>query len=199
MIRRSIAILLNAALIGLVVAVVVTAAVGPIAALTGRTPFVIGGGSMSPTIPRGAIVFVEPAAAQPLRAGEVASFRTPEHVVVTHRVVRVVARDDGTWYETKGDANAHPDPALWPASSVVGCVVAYAPGIGFASWLFRQPIGWLNVFALAGWLLVARRMIRAPEPIPREPIESPGRPANPSPHARGETPDAGTLAPRHPA
>jgi signal peptidase len=157
-IRRFIGILLNAALIGLIALVVVTEAVGPITILAGRTPFVIGGGSMSPSIPRGSLAIVEPAMRR-LEAGEVATFRTPAGIAVTHRVARVIDRTDGTWYETKGDANVHPDPALWPETSVVGRVVATAPGLGYATWLLRTPLGWLNVIVLGGWLLMARRLI----------------------------------------
>ena len=160
MIRRSIGILLDIALIGLVAAVVLTAAIGPVATLTGRHAAIIGGGSMAPTIPLGSMVVVEPVANRPLRVGEVATFRTPAGVVVTHRIARVVERSDGTWYETKGDANAHPDPALWPSSAVTGRLVMAIPGAGYASWLLRHPVCWLNVAALAGWLLVARRLVR---------------------------------------
>ena len=163
MFRRSTGILLDIALIGLVAVVVLTAAVGPVAALSGRTVFVIGGGSMSPAVPRGAIVLVDPSARAALEPGDVATFRTPGNVLVTHRVLRVVARADGIWYETKGDSNAFPDPALWPAAAAVGPVVATVPGLGCMSWLFRHPIGWLNVGLLAAWLLLARRIVREPE------------------------------------
>ena len=170
-IRGVIGILLNVALAGLVAIVFVTAAVGPVATLLGNTPFVIGGGSMAPTIPRGSLVIVEPAKGQALQPGDIATFRTAQGVVVTHRQTRVVERPDGSWYETRGDANAQPDPALWPAAALVGRVVVTAPVLGFASWLLRQPAGWLNVLVIGGWLLLARYMIRseaglAPAPVP---------------------------------
>jgi signal peptidase I len=171
-IRSFIGVLLNVALIGLIAIVVLTEAVGPIAILTGHTPFIIGGGSMSPAIPRGSLVIVEPAA-RPLEAGEVGTFRTPAGVAVTHRVTRVVYRSDGTWFETKGDANVHADPALWPETSVVGRVVVAAPGLGYVSWLLRTPLGWLNVLALAAWLLMARRLIQVRAASSAEPAGSP--------------------------
>jgi len=160
--RRLAGTLLDIALIGLVAVVVLTAAVGPVAALSGRMALVIGGGSMSPAVPKGAVVLVDPAARAALQPGDVATFRTPGSVLVTHRVVRVVARADGTWYETKGDSNVSPDPALWPAAAVVGPVVAAVPGLGFTSWLFHRPVGWLDVGLLAGWLVMARRIVRDP-------------------------------------
>lgn len=166
MVRRFAGILIDVALIGLVATVIVTAAVGPIAAAFGRSAFVVGGGSMSPTIAKGTMVILEPTTeARPLQPGDVASFRTRQNVAVTHRVMRVVERPDGTWFETKGDANAHPDPSLWPASSVVGRVTLSVPVLGFTSWLFRHPIGWLNVVVLVGWLLFARRIVRGSDPV----------------------------------
>jgi signal peptidase len=164
--RRSAGFLLDIALLGLVAVVVLTAAVGPVAALSGRATFVVGGGSMAPAVPKGAIIVVDPAAAATLRPGDVATFRTSGNVLVTHRVVRLIARADGIWYETKGDSNAFPDPALWPSSAVVGPVVAAVPGLGFMSWLFRHPVGWLNVALLACWLLVARRIVSDPGALP---------------------------------
>ena len=178
-IRKSFGILLDIALVGLTALVVVTEAVGPIAVLTGRTPFVIGGGSMSPSIPRGSLVIVEPAV-RPLEAGEVATFRTSAGVAVTHRVMRVIDRQDGTWFETKGDANAHPEPALWPESAVVGRVVVAAPGLGYASWLLRTPLGWLNVIIVGGWIVMARRLLdgnRAPAGATGGPVAAPATPA----------------------
>jgi len=164
MLRRTVGIGLDTALIGLVAVVVLTAAVGPVAALSGRTPLVIGGGSMAPAIPKGAIVLVGPPVQGSIQPGDVVTFRTPGGILVTHRVVRVVARDDGLWYETRGDSNPSPDPALWPSTAVVGPVVLSVPGLGFTSWLFHRPEGWVNVAVIAAWLLLARRMVRGPEP-----------------------------------
>jgi signal peptidase I len=189
--RRAAAILLDIALIGLVAVVVLTAAVGPVAALSGRTTFVIGGGSMAPAVPRGAIVLVDPAAAAAVEPGDVATFRTPQNVLVTHRVLRVIVRADGIWYETKGDSNAFPDPALWPAKSVVGPVVAAVPGLGFMSWLFRHPVGWLNVALLAGWLLLARHLVHEPQ---GDPVGLSDRPDRRRSRIRDGA-DAGSLAP----
>ena len=187
-IRGVIGILLNVAFAGLVAVVFVTAAVGPVATLLGNTPFIIGGGSMSPTIPRGSLVIVEPTRPLDVRAGDIATFRTAQGVAVTHRVVRVVDRTDGPWYETKGDANAQPDPALWPASSIVGRVVMRAPFLGFASWLFRSPAGWLNILVLGGWLLVARHLVR-PEAGAAPPVPAPADTLRPGP----TTPKPATL------
>ena len=189
MTRRVVGLALDIALIGLVAAVVVTAAVGPFAAATGRRALVVGGGSMSPTIPIGSMVIVEPAGAAPLRAGDIATFSTLARVVVTHRVTRVIDRADGTWYETKGDANAHPDPALWPEAAVVGRVVVHLPALGMLSWLLRHPIGWLNVIVLAGWLILARRLVEPVMAAPLIPLpataETPGPASDAASTARG--------------
>jgi signal peptidase len=147
--------LVNLALIGLVIAVLGAALAGPIATLTGRTVLVIGGGSMAPDVARGSEVVIERVAARPLQAGEVATFRTVDGVFVTHRVTRVIGRPDGNWFETKGDANANADAALWPETALQGRVVATVPGLGFLSWLLKTPVGLLDAICMAGMLYTA--------------------------------------------
>ncbi len=50
-----------------------------------------------------------------LAVGDVVSMKIgPEHAVFTHRIIRIVERDDGLWIETKGDANTTADPAITP-------------------------------------------------------------------------------------
>lgn len=75
-------------------------------------------GSMDPSLPKGSLVVSTPAPAASVQAGDVITFYPPEgdRRVVTHRVVKVMADPVGSGrpvVETKGDANAGPDP--WQA------------------------------------------------------------------------------------
>jgi signal peptidase len=141
-----------------VVALLVLARVLP--AATGGTTFVVGGGSMEPTIPVGSAVLAVPVAPTDLRQGDVVSIRVgPRNAVFTHRVVRVATLPDGIYVETKGDGNEHPDPALLPASSVIGRVSLHIPFVGYGLALLNSINGVtfliaLGIVLLAGaWLL----------------------------------------------
>jgi len=97
-------------------------------------------GSMRPTLPVGALVVVTPEPLSALRPGQVITFHRPleDHEVVTHRVVSVGDDHGHPVIETKGDANAAPDP--WKAvlqSGPVWKVRFVAPGLGHVLALVR--------------------------------------------------------------
>jgi signal peptidase len=155
--RRTLDLLLILSIV-LVIATVVIARVVPW--LTGGTTFVVGGGSMEPAIPLGAVVIAAPVTDEDLAVGDVVSVQVGEqHAIFTHRITRLVDRDGDLWLQTKGDANEDPDPSIIPASSVIGradVVLRYA---GYAVQLLGSGQGVLfllafGVFTLAGaWLL----------------------------------------------
>ena len=123
--RRMLDVLLGV-LILFVLGIVVIARVIP--AVTGGGTFVVGGGSMEPAIPLGAVVVAIPVATDQLAPGDIVSVRVGEQqALFTHRIVRLVDRADGVWLETKGDANDDPDPSIIPATSVVGRVAVTIP------------------------------------------------------------------------
>jgi signal peptidase len=137
-----------------VVAIALAGAIGSRAIVTaGRTPVVIAGGSMEPTIGIGSLAVVAPAPIGELRPGDVTLVRTaPDRAPFTHRITRVVEREGGTWLELRGDANAAPDAALVPATAVVGRVVAVVPHAGRLVAALSTGGGLLAVVGLAGIL-----------------------------------------------
>jgi signal peptidase len=146
------------ALILVVLAAFATARIVP--AVTGGPTFVVGGGSMEPTIPIGAAVVDLPVAASDLRVGDVVSVKVGAlQAIFTHRITRLVQRDGAPWIETKGDANETADPSIIPASTVLGRVAAVIPGLGYlvqllsslAGVAFLLSIG--TVTLLGAWLL----------------------------------------------
>jgi signal peptidase len=150
--RRTLDLLL-VALILVVLATIVVARVIP--SVTGGATFVVGGGSMEPAIPFGSVVIVTPVPAERLAVGDVVSVRVgAQQAVFTHRIVRLVPREDGLWLETKGDANAKPDPSIIPASTVIGRLEADIPYAGYAVRLLSTSQGVLFLLAL-GVLLLA--------------------------------------------
>jgi len=146
------------ALILIVLTALVVARVIP--AVTGGPTFVVGGGSMEPTIPLGSVVVDAPVKAADLAVGDVVSIKVgPAQAVFTHRITRLVTRDGALWIQTQGDANDTEDPSIVPAATVLGRVSVTIPGLGYVVQLmatmagvaFLLSLGMLTL--LGAWLL----------------------------------------------
>jgi signal peptidase len=81
-------------------------------ALFGLQRYVITGGSMTGTIPKGAIVYSKLIPTKDLKVGDIITFRPPGYgEAVTHRIVAIEPGQDGKLvYHTKGDFNETEDP-----------------------------------------------------------------------------------------
>ena len=147
--------LLDLALVLLVVAVlglVLAVNLGP---RLGHDFVVIRGGSMEPAIHLGAATEVSQVQPADLRPGDIVTMREADGVVVSHRITRILQQPNGTFLETKGDANAAVDPVLTPVSDVTGRVDFSIPALGYLIYLLTLPIGVLSVLGLALTLLFA--------------------------------------------
>jgi len=188
--RRTLDVLLPL-LIGLVVVTLVIARGVP--AVVGGTTFVVGGGSMEPTIPLGSAVVAAPVAASDLAVGDIVSLRVgPRHAVFTHRIVRVVDRDGAVWLETKGDANTAADPSLVPATDVIGRVSLSVPLAGYLVRAIGSLQGILFVLATGVLLLAGAWILESVEDDLAESVRRRGRndlgPAMPDPMTGQGTP-----------
>jgi signal peptidase len=124
----------------------VTLVVGP--RLVPFQAFYVRSGSMSPSIPVGALVIATPASAADLRPGDVIVFRRPDRpgMMVVHRITAVEATPAGPVFVTKGDANAGVDGWQVPASGD-GWRAVYS--VGHAGFV----VGWLHAaVSRRGWL-----------------------------------------------
>ncbi len=157
--------LVDGLLLALIIIVLGTLAVGRLApAITGGTTFVVGGGSMEPTIPFGSAALVTPVAATDLRVGDVVSLRVgPAKTVFTHRITRLVPRSDGLWLESRGDANKEPDPALIPASDVIGRLALSIPYAGYPVAILGSLLGIVLALGLASFLVAAAWLLESVE------------------------------------
>jgi len=120
--------------------------VGAGAALQVRAP----GGSMLPTIPRGALVRIGPVPSAGVRVGDVVLALTGDGEPVLHRAIAV--RDDTIL--TRGDASINVDPPV-PMARVIG-VATHVRANGEDRALGRRPVRSLTVSALK----VRRRLAR---------------------------------------
>lgn len=143
-------------------------------------------GSMAPGMPVGSLAVVVPVNPAVVQVGDVITFRapTPDHEVVTHRVVEILAGGPHPVLRTKGDANTSADPwAVRLGGPQAWRRVAVAPWAGSAIRLLRSgtvhrltvqvaPAMLLVLMLVAIWrpgavgrgLMVARRWPRWPRP-----------------------------------
>src|SRR4051794_26868053 len=122
-------------------------------------------GSMTPTIPVGSVVVVQPVDPGTLHAGDVVTYqRAPGKAeFITHRIIRIHTDTKPVTLTTKGDANRGEDIAPVPVTAVRGRVLFHVPYLGTV----RNMLGGgrvalpLVVVALVGYalsqLLAARR------------------------------------------
>lgn len=122
--------------------------------------YVVLSSSMSPAIEAGDVVFVSDVRAEAIADGDVVTY-TPvgeplstQGERITHRVVDVVDRNDGLYFETKGDANDAPDEQLVPADRVVGRVTLHLPALGYVISAAGTRLGMLALVVAPATALV---------------------------------------------
>ncbi|WP_223357941.1 hypothetical protein [Leifsonia sp. ZF2019] len=124
-------------------------------------------GSMSPTIPAGAVALVREIPASEARVGDVVTVDRPGALPITHRVVSSQPLGGGrVELVLRGDANAENDPAPYNVSHV-RLVIASVPGGAQVIAFFSNPL-FLGGATLAATALVAWAFWpRGGDPAPR--------------------------------
>ena len=98
---------------------------------SGRQLLIVTSGSMVPTFNPGDVVLVEHRRPDQLHPGMIVTFQAPgAQELTTHRIVALHRMPQGTFIQTKGDANAAPDPNLSPVTSVFGVLTGTVPWVG---------------------------------------------------------------------
>jgi signal peptidase I len=138
--------LLAACLTAALAAVVIPAGVG----LSGRKLLIVVSGSMTPAFDAGDAVLVEPPSRAALRPGAIIAFHAPgsPQRLTTHRIVALHHRPGGLYVQTRGDANAAPDPDFTPVSSVTGVMRTRVAHLGRWLSLAQSPLGRLVLLGL---------------------------------------------------
>ncbi|MEZ3170009.1 signal peptidase I [Halorubrum sp. RMP-47] len=145
--------------------------------------FVVLTASMTPSIAPGDVVIVAERDPTAIAEGDVITFiRGTSEVPVTHRVTSVVDEAGTLAFETMGDANEGPDPALVPAGSLVGAVTLTIPYIGYVIQFAGTRIGFVTLvllpFGLLAvteiWSIVGGSGDSEPQPpMPVDPVDGP--------------------------
>lgn len=150
---------LDVLLLALVVLILVALCLGRLVPALGGSTFVVAGPSMGEAIPIGSAVVAAPVDPRELAVSDIVSIQVgPQRAIFTHRIVRVLERRNEVWIETAGDANPEPDPAIVPASAVIGRVGIVLPYAGYLLWLLSTLAGLMFVIGL-GTLLVTLRWL----------------------------------------
>ena len=103
-------------------------------------------GSMTPAIPVGSVIYVDPVAPESIEVEDVIAFNSGG-TVVCHRVVenrRVVGE-----MVTKGDANAGEDLSAVSYRDVIGVVIKHYPLVGRLMRIYTSNVGKIYVLAFA--------------------------------------------------
>ena len=122
---------------------------------------VVRSGSMSPTIPTGSIVFYRPVQASAVRVGDVIVFNEPGNtgIRVTHRVAAIQRTATGSYFKTKGDANASIDDWRIPATGTGWKEVFSVPEAGYILYDIQSRYGKLVFLLVPAALLAAITML----------------------------------------
>jgi signal peptidase I len=153
--RRSIGFIWVVALLALLAVL----AVVQLAPHTGRSTFIVRGGSMEPSIPLGSMIAVAPVDPGAVAVGDVVTIRADNGIVLTHRVLAVETQDGAPTFRLKGDANADADPTLVPARALVGRLELTVPLAGYLLAFLSMPSGMLSVLSMLGSLLLAQWLL----------------------------------------
>ncbi len=107
-------------------------------------PLVMVTGSMGHKIPAGSLVVDRAIPPSELKVGDVITFQKPigEHGLDTHRIIGIDSTGPVTRYQTKGDANAEPDPWMisFPTGQKANRVSFHVPYLGWALLYLRMPL-----------------------------------------------------------
>jgi len=126
--------------------------------LTGATPYTVLTGSMHPTMPPGTLVVDRPVNAGSIVVGDVVTYEPNPNDpggVITHRVVAQGFDATGApVFQTKGDANPVPDPAMVHGYQIVGERWYYVPYVGYVTRLLTGEQRTVMVRIVIGGLLL---------------------------------------------
>jgi signal peptidase len=118
-------------------------------------------GSMSPAMPAGAAIVVEPAGAADVRPGDVITYRSASNrgLLVTHRVEELTQDDGGRLaFRTKGDANEEADAGLVTRDRLIGRVVFSVPHVGTVAKELHTPAGFFLLMVVPTALIIGMEL-----------------------------------------
>lgn len=139
--------------LSVVVFILITSKTGIIG---GVRSFVVLTGSMQPAFDPGSIVLVQKSNTYGKR--DVVAFVNAAGVTVTHRIVDLISKSDGLYYQMKGDANNTPDNELVPQKNVVGKKIFVIPQLGKLAQFLKTLPGFLGLIIIPSLLFIVHEV-----------------------------------------
>ena len=112
--------------------------------LLGLRVYTVMSGSMEPSYPTGALIYVKEIDPLTLRENDVITYHVNESLTVTHRIVDIVfdsENSDSVCFRTKGDANNVADEILVKPDNIIGISVFTIPYLGYLAQFIQNPPG----------------------------------------------------------
>ena len=123
--------------------------------LLGYEVLIVQSGSMEPSCPIGALVYVKPVEEAELQVGDIITFELGGGLRGTHRIIGISEENGSRVFRTKGDANDVEDSNPVLPGDIVGRVHFTIPQLGFLASYIQQPPGtYVTVSAVAVLLLL---------------------------------------------
>lgn len=121
--------------------------------LFGLKTYTVLSGSMEPTYPVGALLYVKEVKPEEVEVGQPITFVLNEDLMMaTHRVVEI--DEENQRFYTKGDANASADGSPVHFNNLVGVPVFSIPYLGYMAHFIQEPPGLYIAVAGAAILLL---------------------------------------------
>jgi signal peptidase len=95
--------------------------------------------SMQPTFSAGDIILINNN--QQPTVNDIITYKHPDGILVSHRVIQLIKKNGQTFIKTKGDNNNVDDHILIPGEDILGIEKMVVPKAGFAAKFVSGPIG----------------------------------------------------------
>jgi len=142
-----------------------------IPSLLGFRPMTVLTGSMSPQINPGDVIIDKRINTEDIRLGDIVTYRVNSTMLVTHRVVNVLNKDDKLTFETKGDANNSPDDKFVTEKQIIGKYIFRIPYAGYLSQFSRSIFGFIILVLIPTVLLIFNQIKMLAEDVIKNNID----------------------------
>lgn len=106
-------------------------------------PLTILSNSMEPTVHAGDLILID--VRKEPEVNEVVTYKHPDGILITHRIIEKMKKDGETFFKTKGDNNNTADDFVVPRSAVIGVEQFVIPNAGYIVNFVSGPIGFFIV------------------------------------------------------
>ncbi|WP_042225075.1 signal peptidase I [Oceanobacillus manasiensis] len=83
-----------------------------------------------------------------VKVGDIITFKQEGETLVTHRIISEQMTEQGTVYETKGDANNLADEGFVKGEDIYGSYSFHIPMAGSVAMFLKSPTGWVVLGAI---------------------------------------------------